>query len=303
MKKYTNNNGTVKIKEVNGERVLTFRDIERLVSVSETCLRYRFKKSNAKQDKDYYNADPDLCRQIFGKPYKNAVLLKKSGFELLMKPKDAETVREIVNGYFLKTEELPKTVEKVAESGGMNQQQMFEALLEVTKMCLENQREFIRTHDAVVRALLGDRLPQKSEVGSDLCNDSDLCNASDLCNDSVESNASEYSNASDLRNTSDYYQWKKTIENDVKEVVNISPKYDSGKAVLHDAYNVMKNDYGVCWEQERKEYGGKVYSNLVLAYQFEKRNHVCEGLLLSIINTIYQQEKRENELAKVNRAV
>lgn len=278
---YANNNGTVKVKEINGERVLSFRDIITLTKLSNTGLRKRFDNVNAKLNEDYYVANKDVCRKIFGKAYGAEVtVLTKSGFELLMKPKENDMTREIITGYFLSVPKLPEKsskviekivknmeTEKIAESGDSNQQRMFEALLEVTKMCLENQQRLIETHEKIIFELLSLQ-KQKAEIE----------------NFELESENTHCLN--------EYLIWKKSITHAVEEIVKISKKYENANAVLHEAYNRMRQHYGVCWEQERKEYGKKAYSNLILAYQLEKKNPTCENLLLSVLGSMYEEERK-----------
>lgn len=70
------------------------------------------------------------------------------------------------------------------------------------------------------------------------------------------------------------------------------------KTILCSAYTVLRNKYGICWEQlakdYREKYGTNAVSTIRLAYFLEEGNLNCRGLLKSCVeNLIIEKQKNE----------
>ena len=100
-------NSEISIKEYNGQRVVTFKDIDTVHGRPDGTARVTFNSHKSKfiADEDYFVCDTYEAKKLFGITAPNgATLLTEQGYLMLVKPFGDdlawEVQRQLVNGYF-----------------------------------------------------------------------------------------------------------------------------------------------------------------------------------------------------------
>lgn len=117
-------------------------------------------------------------------------------------------------------------------------------------------------------------------------------------NEPLEENCFEDSNDVVFQNSvMDYYEWKKGINRAADLIVELNGKYKNKNQVFAECYKLLTKEYGIVWDQEKKEFykenkRGPV-NTLELAFYIETKSHVNRNLVISKLNTLYGEEKKE----------
>lgn len=100
-------NSDISVKEYNGQRVVTFKDIDTVHGRPDGTARVTFNSHKNKfiADEDYFVCDTYEVKKLFGITAPNgATLLTEQGYLMLVKPFGDdlawEVQRQLVNGYF-----------------------------------------------------------------------------------------------------------------------------------------------------------------------------------------------------------
>lgn len=98
-----------------------------------------------------------------------------------------------------------------------------------------------------------------------------------------------------LKENSSYEEWIKGVKKAIKLIQDIdNSKTESD--LLHEAYNRIRAQYGVVWEQEAKEfkedYGRSPVNTRELCWWMETTKSEYKYLLIGKLNTMYSETKR-----------
>lgn len=98
-----------------------------------------------------------------------------------------------------------------------------------------------------------------------------------------------------LKENSSYEEWLKGIKKAIKLIRDIDDtKVESN--ILHEAYDRIRTQYGVVWEQEAKEfredYGRSPVNTRELCWWMETNKPIYKNLLIGKLNTMYSETKR-----------
>ena len=98
-----------------------------------------------------------------------------------------------------------------------------------------------------------------------------------------------------LKENASYEEWHKGIKYAVSLIVKISSN-ETESSVLSAAYNRIRTQYGIVWEQEAKEfkneYGRGPRSTRELCWWLETTKPAYKNLLIGKLNTMYSEAKR-----------
>lgn len=98
-----------------------------------------------------------------------------------------------------------------------------------------------------------------------------------------------------LKEDSSYDEWKKIVNHALDCIIKVNP--DLAKSdILHNAYDRIRTQYGVVWEQEAKEfkadYGRSPVNTRELCWWMETNKPTYKNLLIGKLNTMYSEAKR-----------
>lgn len=98
-----------------------------------------------------------------------------------------------------------------------------------------------------------------------------------------------------LKQDATYDEWQKIINRALDLIMKEKPEWTKSD-ILHVAYNRLKTQYGVVWEQESKEfkeeYGRGPINTRELCWWMETTKPTYKNLLIGKLNTIYSEAKR-----------
>lgn len=302
MKQYISTNGAViNIKVWNGQRVLSFTDIQKLHGFSHATPNYRYTsaKSFFKEGKDMFTLTNKNETSKIGSRACKIILFTKSGYELLMTEREKKESKKIIDEYFdCKSEEINVSHETKAVKGEANEnveeKKLEEEKLEkikpevdVLNVVMEMTQAFIATQNEIIKLA-----SKQTELINEL-----LYEKRRRYSNRREQDIVVNENQEEVSDFIGYNEWKREILNAAGNVVSLrSSKYKSIDDVLSCSYSILKNKYGTCWEQYKKEFYSKYdkrsKTTLGLEYWIEKENPSCRNLLLSVIKNIYDEEKK-----------
>lgn len=99
-----------------------------------------------------------------------------------------------------------------------------------------------------------------------------------------------------LKEDSTYGEWVKAVKRAVGLILKLKPEWTES-SVLSSAYERIRAQYGVVWEQEAKEfkneYGRGPVNTRELCYWMETTKKNYKNLLIGKLNTIYSECRRE----------
>jgi hypothetical protein len=92
----------------------------------------------------------------------------------------------------------------------------------------------------------------------------------------------------------DFRQWKKNVIRLANKVISLNKEFKSTDSVLSEAYRLLRNQYGVVWEQEKKEFleanGRSPVSTLELQYWIEATKPQNKNLLIAKLDTLCHKD-------------
>ena len=97
-----------------------------------------------------------------------------------------------------------------------------------------------------------------------------------------------------MKEDSTYDEWKKNIKRAVKLISDVDGRTEN--EILHEAYDRLRSQYTIVWEQETKEFredfGRGPINTMELCWWLETKKKVHKNLLIGKLNTIYSDAKR-----------
>lgn len=96
---------------------------------------------------------------------------------------------------------------------------------------------------------------------------------------------------------SDFRSWKADIMRFANKVVSMNKSYKTTNAVLSEAYTLLRNQYGVVWEQEKREFfevnQRQPVSTLELQFWIETTKPTYKNLLVAKLDTLCHKDERK----------
>lgn len=93
----------------------------------------------------------------------------------------------------------------------------------------------------------------------------------------------------------DFKNWKYNTIRFANKVLTVDKTYKTTNEVLHKAYELLRKEYGVVWEQEKKEFyninGRTPVSTLELQYWIETTKPTYKNLLTAKLDTLCHKVK------------
>lgn len=112
----------------------------------------------------------------------------------------------------------------------------------------------------------------------------------------VEKSESVIDSAILIKEDASFEEWKKGIKKALDLIMRENPNLTKS-SILSGAYNRIREQYGIVWEQEAKEfkneYGRGPINTQELCWWLETNKRPCKNLLIGKLNTIYGEEKRK----------
>lgn len=99
-----------------------------------------------------------------------------------------------------------------------------------------------------------------------------------------------------LKEDATFKEWGKIVDNAVALILKVKPDWTKS-SVLSSAYDRLRAQYGIVWEQEAKEFkeamGRGPISTRELCWWIESNKKNYKNLLIGKLNTIYSEAKRQ----------
>lgn len=344
------NNVSLPILEWNGERVISFKDVDRIHErvLGTTSRNFHRNIEHMILGKDYYKLSMNEIRSLnINSKYiypKGLTVLTRSGYLMIVKSlKDDrawEIQKQLVNAYFI--------LEKVIENGLKNsrenndkdkngmeksnskyltsernlkiieednikldmhglincQKELFElevksnesfrntimnSFEKMIQLVMLQSKMISKQYNMIDRLLSFNSLDQNNDndENNTIVTQIDTENTS---KESIQKDGSKHKNKSKLV-SSDFIAWKGKIH-------DILIGFDKNQ-ILNYAYNYMQKHYGICWEQEIKDYialyNTKPKSSLELIYFMEKDNFVLKNLFEGCLDSVCKLHKKDKQ--------
>lgn len=294
----TVNNVELQIKEWNGERVVTFDDIDKVHNRKKGTASRNFRKNRDRliNGKDYFNLKKanieidekrrfEITKENISSN-RGMIFLTKSGYLMIVKSmnddKAWEVQRQLVNAYFM--------LEKIVEDKKKKQKNEM-LVVQPTDLSLEFKKfmEFETKKNEEFRETM---LKGFSTMANLIVNQNklieQLLNGKIDCQPGIESVKPEpVVIIHNVEVDNNYKEWKNKIN-------SLLAGRKDRNYLLSETYKYMTKKYGICWEQLGKEflaeYGRVAKRNLDLAYFMEKKNSCYENLTYSCLDTIINRE-------------
>ena len=301
MNTLTVNNTELTIKEWNGERVVTFSDIDKVHGrVTGTAKRNFLKnKKHMVESKDFYKLSMDEIRPLERNSKHNfpkgAFVITKSGYLMIVKslndPLAWEIQRQLVNAYFMLEKIVEQKVEEKIQLPSVETKNDMELKLE---NFLEYQSRLMETEQEKNDEFRKTMMESFSAMAQIIVNQSRMIEQ--LCGTKPKIEIVEATDVKEVKqvkpvvieinydNTA-YKVWTKNIN---------SLLYGKDRSkILSDTYYYMNKKYGICWEQEQKDFaeanGRQSKNTMELIFWAESNNSAQRGLFESCLKTILEK--------------
>lgn len=301
MNTLTVNNTELTIKEWNGERVLTFSDVDKVHGrVTGTAKRNFLKnKKHMVESKDFHKLSMDEIRPLEKNSKHNfpkgAFVLTKSGYLMIVKslndPLAWEIQRQLVNAYFMLEKIVEQKVEEKIQLPSVETKNDMELKLE---NFLEYQSRLMETEQEKNDEFRKTMMESFSAMAQIIVNQSRMIEQ--LCGTKPKIEIVEATDVKEVKqvkpvfieinydNTA-YKVWTKNIN---------SLLYGKDRSkILSDTYYYMNKKYGICWEQEQKDFaeanGRQSKNTMELIFWVESNNSAQRGLFESCLKTILEK--------------
>lgn len=301
MNTLTVNNTELTIKEWNGERVVTFSDIDKVHGrVTGTAKRNFLKnKKHMVESKDFYKLSMDEIRPLEKNSKHNfpkgAFVLTKSGYLMIVKslndPLAWEIQRQLVNAYFMLEKIVEQKIEEKIQLPSVETKNDMELKLE---NFLEYQSRLMETEQVKNDEFRKTMMESFSAMAQIIVNQSRMIEQ--LCGIKPKIEIVEATDVKEVKqvkpvvieinydNTA-YKVWTKNIN---------SLLYGKDRSkILSDTYYYMNKKYGICWEQEQKDFaeanGRQSKNTMELIFWAESNNSAQRGLFESCLKTILEK--------------
>ncbi len=277
----------IAVKEWKGKRVVSLVDIDRVHKRTRGTARRNFYQNKSKfvENTDFFNLSTDEFRPLNDNPRYNyprgAYILTESGYLMLVKTLNDDVAwkvqRELVNVYFKNKPVTSVPVPIQQHEPVSNSLSTFEKFLDVQVKMIEMEREnnsALREENAELREMI------KNLIGL-------VTKQQNLPKDIQPVNEGNPS----------YTDFKRNINKAVDEIIAFHhPKYKDKNAILHEAYDRIRKEYGIVYEQEKKSFLNDMdrgpVSTLELQWYVESVNPACKNLLICKLNNIYNEVRK-----------
>lgn len=297
-------NGEWTEKIYEGQRVITLSDIDHCTSEKSRyyCMKFYLQKEKLIEGTDYFHIPAEEYRKICEVKTCNGAggfMLTSKGFQKLyeMKSNRSKLDRDIKKGvmrYFKEVERdsnLNHSTDGEQELLSSVLSKYIEVQMNVLKM---NQEIMLRQEKAneELRAICSELINRIPDVKEDygLTRSKKEIAIGDYCETPII-----------IKESDDYQTWKKNINKAVGMIVGLKGKYKTDNEVLHEAYNALRDQYGVVWDQSKKDFreseGRSPANTQELIYWLERNKTTYKNLLISKLNTIYSEELKTRRTA------
>lgn len=236
----------------------------------------------------------------------SGTLLTKSGYLMIVKsmndPVAWEQHRKLVGTYFLaeqlvserqqetNTAMVPASYPANSTDGTRDMIQEFlnaqrELMAEESKRNEEFRDMMLKSFQALARVILN-----QTEIFSRMQNTPPVIESKSTENHSrkISKEVSEYESA--------YRKYREGMHEPLVNIIRINPFYDSENAVLSAAYRELQGQYGLCYDQYRKEFyednRRKPRSMMELLYWMENKNPALKNILRAKLDTMLENSKK-----------
>lgn len=324
---------SITVKEWKGNRVLTMIDVDTLHGKVNGKAYRNFQNNRRKfaESVDYYKVSCNEVRQLISDTVRadgkkanyprGAVLLTESGYMLLVKSfrdkLSVEIQKKVIDEYFhspkrneiCETETARAKIEPTAEIAPTAEippmpNVSYERLLGKYEQLLDRQAKALeeeRKRCDEIRDMMRAEVKRNEEFRTIMLKVLEtVIETSRIETSKVET--ADSPEETEIRKTplatpSEYTVWKREINRRVDEIVETG-KYADRNEVLRTAYDALRNEYGICFEQYGKEfyrdYGRKATNTMELMHYIETQNRVCKNLLLSkLVNMLHESRAKK----------
>ena len=294
--------------------VLTFSDIDTYHKRVEGTAKQNFIRNRKyfTEKVDYFVIKRkelgDRMTAVYGFNPKapSGTLLTKTGYLMIVKsmndPVAWEQHRKLVGTYFL-AEQLvserqqeanasmvPASYPANSTDGTMDMIQEFlnaqrELMAEESRRNEEFRDMMLKSFQALARVI-----SNQTEIFSRMQNTAPVIESKSTENHSrkISKEVSEYESA--------YRKYREGMHEPLVNIIRINPFYDSENAVLSAAYRELQGQYGLCYDQYRKEFyednRRKPRSMMELLYWMENKNPALKNILRAKLDTMLENSKK-----------
>lgn len=293
MKKLINLNGKkYEIRTYNMKRVLTAADIKDIKNLSGTSYVTNYIRRGAlKEGIDYYKVPWEVYRIYSSSGSKNtskgSYIITESGYKIIFKKLD-DIDCNIINTYYndepvIIKEEKKKDKEKVENIKPQEEEKVEQNIPDEKHISSSGKdvdllSEFIKMQTNILQEIKDEHIRFLNGMMS-------------LMNKGITSDNEKQTEISNI-DISDYDQFKKQITHYANKVLSNSTKYKSTNDILSEAYKRLRNQYGIVWEQEKKDFynsiGRSPVSTLELEWWIEQKP-VYKDLLIGKLETMSRE--------------
>ena len=297
------------VKEFNGTRVVTFADIDLVHGRNDGTAKKNFmnNRNHFQVNKDYYVVTKKEVGEDFSLTYgfskftPNGTLLTESGYLMIVKslndPLAWDVQRKLVEAYFIcqqlanKQSYVPENPEILNYNQLVQNFNMFldkqSELLEQEHKSNEEFKEVVKNSFNVMANIMTRQyeniLHTLSIIEKQIQNDTKC--VVETTPDNVDDFEKQFSN------------FRKTIYDLCKKIIKVDKSYKNKSAVLSHAYTLLRNEYGICYDQYRKEFfdmnGRSPYNTMELVYWMETQNKAMRNMLSAKLSTIYENAMKQ----------
>ena len=305
MKKVVNINGIKKdIKTYNGKRVLTLPDINNLLNLNKYVITKRFNGMLRGKNKPIDNVDyfkiPSEVYMLYGNGNKGSnfcgggYLITEEGFNKITfeRYNDNEYIKQYIVNCYYNDLEPPKKEGKKEDK--IKKKEKKEEIIENNNDKFSNLDDVVMAFKQIANAYENLAKSQEKFI-NDIKNENDRF-LSEL-KKTLDNNKSVIipDPPLDIEESEEYSDFKKVITNAANKCVAKHAEFKSTNDVLSCAYNALRRDYGVVWEQEKKEFYAKFNRSPVNTLELEwwiERRPAYKNLLIGKLNTIYSKGRK-----------
>ena len=292
------NNLKMRLRTYNGNRVLTLVDLTEILNQTNNRMSKKFYSLNKNKKKalidgiDYYKLPKEtyymfLNKERKGKGGLGGYLITESGAKKILSDEDDYITKYILNCYYndfdppIKEKELDKTKDK--DKANKTKNKIIEPDIDINKTMY----------------LIGNAFDNLTKKQVDILNE--IKKENDRFLNELKGLFEEYQTKEnypdpplDIEGNQDFHDFKKDITNAANKILSKHADFKSTNDVLSLAYNLLRSQYGVVWEQEKKDFykqiGRSPVNTLELEWWIERRPEY-RNLLIGKLNTIYSKGK------------
>lgn len=289
MKRVVTLNGCkYEVRTYDSKRVLTAGDIKNIKSLSGTSYVTNYiRRGILKEGEDFYKLPWEVYRMYSKGKNKNSsngsYLITEKGYKVIFKNLDTIDC-DIINTYY---NDAPK-IAKIKEKDEQNNKETENNLLNETDLSsndktIELLSDFIKMQSNILQEIKDEHIRFLNGLASMF---------DKMVETSINIEKNDSSLPTEKSDISDYEHFKKMITQYANKVLSNSSKYKTTNDVLSEAYKRLRDQYGVVWEQEKKDFyntvGRSPISTLELEWWIEKKP-IYKELLIGKLETMSRE--------------